>query len=199
MPAALQQPKPRTVAHFFDAQSCLLVFFGVKKGSRASAKKAPVSPVAQLRAREPRQDAFLAAYERLGFIRAAAEQCGIRSSAHYEWLRTDSDYAQRFGVVDRIVVQSLEDEMVRRGRDGYPVLKSVAGQAVRMTEYSDQLLMFALRGRRPEVYGDRFKGEISGPNGGPIQTQSRIDLSLLTDEQLAQFEALALAAAKAEE
>lgn len=45
----------------------------------------------------------------------------------------------------------------------------------------------------PKKYGDKLLQELSGPNGGPIQTESRVDLSGLTAEQL---EALASIGAK---
>lgn len=36
----------------------------------------------------------------------------------------------------------------------------------------------------PKRYGDRVTQELTGPNGGAIQTESRIDMSTLTDEQV---------------
>lgn len=38
--------------------------------------------------------------------------------------------------------------------------------------------------RAPKKYGDKQTTELTGPNGGAIQTESRIDMSTLTDEQV---------------
>lgn len=37
---------------------------------------------------------------------------------------------------------------------------------------------------RPKVYGDKVTQELTGPDGGPVQTQTTIDASNLTTEQL---------------
>jgi hypothetical protein len=59
---------------------------------------------------------------------------------------------------------------------------------------SDVLLMFLLKGFRPEKYRDRVSAELSAPGGGPIQLEDK-RLAKLTDEELA---ALVLTAQKLE-
>lgn len=83
---------------------------------------------------------------------------------------------------------ALEDEAVRRAKDGY--LKPVFQGGIEVghvREYSDSLMMFLLKGRRPEKFRERVSNEHSGPNGGPIATASAIiprDLTGLSDDEL---------------
>ena len=68
---------------------------------------------------------------------------------------------------------SLEAEARRRAVEGVeePVgwYKGQAGGVVR--KYSDTLLIFLLKGRRPELYRERF--EHSGPSDEPTITEIR--------------------------
>jgi uncharacterized protein YbjQ (UPF0145 family) len=129
------------------------------------------------------QDAFLAAYEVSGSISVAAERAGIERRRHYQWMTRDAAYVERWKEADQVAVQALVDEAKRRAVDGVVTPKTVAGEAIDVIEYSDRLLEFLIKGRRPEIYGDRMKSEISGPAGGPIQV-SAVDLSRLTTDQL---------------
>ena len=65
----------------------------------------------------------------------------------------------------------LEDEAIRRAKDGVrekPVYQG--GKLVgHVQEYSDTLLIFLLKGARPEKYRDRVQQELSGPGGQTIQ------------------------------
>ena len=57
-------------------------------------------------------------------------------------------------------------------------------------KFSDTLLMFLLKGNRPDKYKDRVSKEIAGKDGGAIQVNSEIDLSKLSDEELRTLEAI---------
>lgn len=64
----------------------------------------------------------------------------------------------------------LEEEARRRAYEG--TLKPVyqRGDKVgEIREFSDTLMIFLLKGRRPDVYGDRVKQEVTGKGGGPVQ------------------------------
>lgn len=45
----------------------------------------------------------------------------------------------------------------------------------------------------PKRFGERLFNEHSGPDGGPIETKAKLDLSELTDEQLAAYRIIAAA------
>jgi hypothetical protein len=50
------------------------------------------------------------------------------------------------------------------------------------------MLIFMLKGAKPEKYRERF--EHSGPSGGPIPTQATYDLSKLSDTELVALDGL---------
>lgn len=121
-----------------------------------------------------RQQTFLDAYEKFGRVDYASQIAGISPKLHYSWMSTDPEYRPRFEESERLGVRALQDEAKRRAFDS-----------------SDRLLEFLLKGLDPATFGDRFKAEMSGPNGGPIQIQAQ-QLEALSDEELAQARALQL-------
>jgi hypothetical protein len=74
----------------------------------------------------------------------------------------------------------LESEAFRRAHDGVdePIVgrigKDLDGVVTTVKRYSDGLLQFLLKAHRPEVYKDRVAQEVSGPGGGPVQTETKI-------------------------
>ena len=81
-----------------------------------------------------------------------------------------SDFAKdRKGALD-MGADTLEDEAVRRAKDGVEKPVYQGGKLVgHVQEYSDTLLIFLLKGARPEKYRDRVQQELSGPGGQTIQ------------------------------
>jgi hypothetical protein len=133
-----------------------------------------------------RKAAFLEAYRVVGVISQACEATGVGRRTHYEWMRTDPDYAEQFAETHEAVVDEAEAELKRRGihGDAKPVFfKGV--QCGTVQEKSDACLIFYLKGRRGDVFRDR--GEISGPGGGPIPHEVSVDLTKLPTEQLRQM------------
>lgn len=115
---------------------------------------------------------FLAAYSQLGNITAAAKISQVARSLHYEWMSGDPEYAQRFAVATDEAVERLEAEARRRAEKG--CLKPVyqGGKKVgTIREYSDTLLIFLLKGARPDRYRDNARVEHSGPAGGPLTVE----------------------------
>jgi hypothetical protein len=134
---------------------------------KAAAKPAPVLGQKRGVSKKP---AFLAAFLKTASVKKAARLAGIDRSIHYTWLGEDADYRVAFDAAREAAAQVLEDEAVRRAHEG--TLKPVFFQGERVdvvVEYSDALLMFLLKGWRPERYRDRL--EHSGPDGGPIEVE----------------------------
>lgn len=132
-----------------------------KKSNRPQTRKVAKKP------------AFLAAFVLTASLTDAAKACGLDRSNHYDWLRSDPAYAEAFEAARAEAAQSLEDEAVRRAREG--VLKPVFYQGRRCgTErvYSDGLMQFLLRGFMPAKY--RNVTEIQGRDGGPIESEHRV-------------------------
>lgn len=99
---------------------------------------------------QTKKRAFLAAYGECGSISKAAISADITRQAHYKWIKTDPDYAELFEATQEEAAQFLEDEAVKRATEGN----------------SDTLLIFLLKGFRPDKYRDRWQGELTAK--GPI-------------------------------
>lgn len=87
----------------------------------------------------------------LGNISRAAAAAGIDRRTHQTWKHEDPDYADAFTDAREHGADALVEEAQRRAFAG-----------------SDTLLIFLLKGLRPETYRERF--EHTGKDGGPIQT-----------------------------
>jgi hypothetical protein len=118
-----------------------------------------------------RAKAFLAAYAHCGNVTRAAKAAKISTTAHYKRLKADPTYRLAFEQADIVATGLLEDEATRRAFAG--VRKGIYWQGYRVgyqLEYSDGLMMFLLRGRRPDKYRtETNKVEHSGKNGGAIE------------------------------
>ena len=109
------------------------------------------------------QARFLAAYA-TGFptAKSAAKKAKIARFSHIRWLVNDPKYAERFDLLRQERVEEFEAEAARRAVTGVERLVTVAGEAVKMKEYSDALLIFILKAERPEKYRDRREVKHSG-------------------------------------
>lgn len=121
---------------------------------------------------------FLAAYARTGNVTIAAqitgEQIGIPytrvKKTHYEYMRgarsRSEEYRRAFEAAHEEAIDYLEAEARRRAVEGTDRPVFYQGRQVgTVTEYSDHLLMFLLRGALPDKYAERTKTEHSGNLG----------------------------------
>ncbi len=117
---------------------------------------------------------------RMCHIAQAAEAAGIERGMHYYWLKHDPTYRPRFEEADKIAIEALEDEASRRAMQGVDEPVFQGGEQVgTVRKYSDRLMEFLLRGRNPAKYGDRFRAEMSGPNGDPIKAEIKHEIVLV--------------------
>lgn len=66
-------------------------------------------------------------------------------------------------------MRTLEDEAVRRANEGIRKAVRYKGKIVGYdTEFSDSLLIFMLKGGKPEKYKDRASFEHTGKDGRPL-------------------------------
>lgn len=117
--------------------------------------------------RHPKKRAFLAAYAEGGNITAAADAARMHRQRHYQWLAEDPAYAAAFEQAGEQAADRLEQEARRRATEGVrkervffykgAVITDEAGEPIRevTTEYSDTLLIFLLKGVRPDKYAER--------------------------------------------
>jgi len=117
----------------------------------------------------PKKRAYLAALSETGNKSRATEIAGIDRSTPYtkQWLE-DSEFQEGVHRAEHMAADLLEEEARRRAVDGVsePVgwYRGTAGGTVR--RYSDTLLIFLLKGARPDKYRERM--EHTGPDGGPL-------------------------------
>lgn len=124
--------------------------------------------------------AFLAALADTGNISAAATLAGINRTTFYR--RRDDDEAFAKAVSDALetACDSLELEARRRALagvprkkfdKGLPIIDPDTGEQYVEREYSDTLMIFLLKGHRPEKYRENVRHEVGGDGGGPIKVQ----------------------------
>lgn len=86
-------------------------------------------------------------------VSAACKAEKISRNAYYEWRKADPEFKQ------------ATDDAIDEGTD---FLEDKARDRATSGE-SDTLLIFLLKGRRPEKYRERVDARVSGADGGPIR------------------------------
>ncbi len=90
-------------------------------------------------------------------------------------MELDASYAAFFPQFEKRAARSLEDEAVRRAREGITRPVRYKGKIVGYeTEYSDQLLIALLKAWLPEKYRERVDNRLSGPNGEPLMSEEQV-------------------------
>jgi len=104
-----------------------------------------------------RKKRFLAAYVNTGTITGGANAIGLRRGTVYDWLAKDDKFAADFEQVQDMVADNLEEEAIRRAYSG-----------------SDTMLIFLLKGLKPERYGERREHTLKGEGDKPIMMEFTI-------------------------
>jgi hypothetical protein len=151
-----------------------------KNGQSEARRQVVEARVAQRRAK------FLAALKKIGTIRLAAQSARIDFSTIYKW-RRDPDFAAKMDEARDYVADLVEGSLIQRAVHGVPKPIFYKGQQVG-TEYEFDTpgAMFWLRGRRPEVFGDRVVQTMQNPDGSAIAlTPSMTAVQLVLDDATA--------------
>jgi hypothetical protein len=134
-------------------------------------------------------DRFFAKLAERGNITEACQTSGVGRTTVYEHIALGKAkdaaveakvWLSRFDGAKITAMDRLESEAFRRAHDGVdePLIGRVGkdqdGVITTVKRYSDGLLQFLLKAHRPEVYKDRVAQEVSGPGGGPVQTETKI-------------------------
>ena len=126
-----------------------------------------------------RQTTFLDALRDGETVVDAALKAGVNRDAFYRRRKADTEFASAWDDAYERGTDKLEREAQRRAVEGVPDFKvGPGGQLVEMTRYSDTLLIFLLKARRPWKFRDNVRVEHSGPAGGPIMTEHKQGLTL---------------------
>lgn len=104
---------------------------------------------------------FVASLQRCGNVSESVRLVGVNRKTVYTWREEDGAFAEAWDDALAAYIESMEAEADRRGVHG--VVKPVfyKGETVAtVQEYSDTLLMFRLKGERPDKYR-----EVPTPHG----------------------------------
>lgn len=139
-------------------------------------------------ARDERWDRekFLSTFEYTGMVSEACRMIGIARSTAYLERQRNEEFAVAWADVEERATERLESEAFRRAHDGVSKMVVSAGQVLGQEQvYSDGLLQFLLKAKRPERYRDRVDVAHSGQVKKDVHV--RVDLGKLNEEQLAQL------------
>ena len=105
---------------------------------------------------------FLKELARTGIVGTACKKAKIGRTTAYKVRDEDEDFAAAWAAALDDATDDMEAEAWRRGKQG--TLKPVfqGGKEVgKIREYSDTLLIFMLKGARPEKYRDRQQIDVN--------------------------------------
>jgi hypothetical protein len=159
---------------------------------RKSSRQNPTRPGTPKKPGWPER--FLEEFAVRGNVLAACEAAGIHRDTAYDLQGRDPEFAAAWkrakaDALDRLALVARE-----RAVDGWdePVFhQGVACGAIR--KYDNGLLWKLMAAHDPETYGSKVQTQHTGKDGGPIE--HRVDLTKLTDEQLAALEGIVAASA----
>lgn len=124
---------------------------------------------------EKRGAAFLKVLEETGCVKYACKLSKLPRQTAYDRRATDSAFAAMWDAALEKGTDALEDEAIRRASLGTERPVYQGGKKVgTVQEFSDTLLIFMLKARRPEKFKDRHQHDIAG----------NLAVTQLTDEQL---------------
>jgi len=121
--------------------------------------------------RHARKRAYLKALEQTGAVTVASDAASIDRKMPSEWREKDAEFADAEQVALSNFADRLEKEAVRRAIKGVrkkkftgkgePVEDPETGEQYIEREYSDTLLIFMLKGARPDKYKYRLDVRVS--------------------------------------
>ena len=116
-----------------------------------------------------KKTAVLSAFKNCANVTRACEIADIARATFYGWLKEDPGFKASYEAAREEAVQVLEDEAIRRAYVGVERPVYQGGKKVGVVqEYSDTLLIFLLKGARPQKYRDNVRQEVTGADGAPL-------------------------------
>ncbi len=125
---------------------------------------------------------FLEGLRETANVSRAALDAGVGRRAVYKERDASETFWEAWDDAIEEGLDYLEEEARRRAFEGTQKPIYYKGMKVGVVrEFSDTLMIFLLKGRRPDVYGDRVKQEVTGKGGGPIEQKVTVDFDLAAD------------------
>lgn len=99
----------------------------------------------------------------------------ITRTTYHRWRQANPEFAARADEAISVGFGALEAAAMKRAFEGWERPIYHQGEQVGSeTLYSDRLAEFMLKVNGPDKYRITNKNEVSGPNGGPVQTTIRV-------------------------
>lgn len=135
-------------------------------------------PKTQRKTTRTKKAEFLNQFSMNGNITKSAEYVGIERSSHYRWMKEDPEYRALYAEAEDQFADNLEAEARRRAFEGYEEDVYYQGDIVgQQRKFSDTLLIFLLKGAKPQKYKDRVEQETTHKGGLDLELRK-----LTTDE-----------------
>ena len=113
-----------------------------------------------------KDEKFFATLAKLGTVGAACQAARYSRATVYRWRKEDEEFRRRWDEADEQYVELMEHEADRRAVKGTSRPVFYKGEKVgQVREYSDTLLMFRLKAKRPGVYRENSSVELTGKDG----------------------------------
>lgn len=104
---------------------------------------------------------FLIALSETGSVLRSCELAQVARPTVYRWRESDKEFGKAWDAALERGTDALEDEAVRRAYHGTEKPVYQGGKKVgHVREYSDTLLIFMLKARRPERFKDRSEHKV---------------------------------------
>ena len=117
-----------------------------------------------------KQREFLELLASNGNVTVSCEALNLRRQTVYEARAEDAQFAAAWDAAMEQAADHLEAEARRRAVDGWDEPVFYQGEQTGLVrKFSDTLLIFLLKGARPEKFRDRQQHEHTGPGGEPMQ------------------------------
>lgn len=127
-----------------------------------------------------KQKKFLENLQKDFNMSSAAKSVGVCVQTIYKYMDDDENFKQLVEEARDIAVEEAEGEAYRRGVKGVEKTVWHQGQPVGVEiQHSDRLLELFLKGRRPEVYGNKQSIDIQGSMNVEVSQAKTKLLSLL--------------------
>lgn len=115
------------------------------------------------KARRDWKPAWLTAFEQHGTVSAACSEVGVGRTTVYEARQQDEAFALAWHDLEEATTERMEREALRRGVEGVKSDIFYRDQVIgEETKYSDTLLIFMLKARKPDVYRENVRVEHTG-------------------------------------
>jgi hypothetical protein len=126
-------------------------------------------------------DAILEAMHDGTSLRKAAKAQRISPGTFLRWVDADPALAERYTRARARLLDVQAEELEAIGEAAAAAKSATKVAGLRLQSDNRKWLLARLA---PQKYGERTHTELTGPDGGPLQTESTIDMSNLTPEQL---------------